>query len=148
MISDDQMLQEADFPDDFIDKHHPNDFIPSTEYIQELYFHRLPLHNRLLLRISFRLKNNIYIPFTFVLDTGATCHMYINSITRRLIKERIYEDDAGNQFINLSSGKRFGIYPSPDLHSDTNIIGVIGLAYFGLILQENSFEFINLPSYI
>lgn len=150
MIIDDEtdFLQGADFPDNFIDKHHPDDFKPSNTIIKEFYFHRLPLHNRLILRISFKLKNNTYIPFTFICDSSSPSHIYINSITRRLIKERIYEDDIGNQIINISSGKRMSIKPSPSNHSDTNIIGLMGLAYFGLVIQEYSFEFLNLPDFI
>ncbi len=145
MIIDNEtiLLQKADFPDHFIDKHHPEDFKPSRRSTMEFYFHKLPLHNRLIVRISFRVRNNIYIPFTFVCDTGVPSHIYINTITRRLIKERIYEDDAGNQLINLSSGKRFTVYPSPSNHHDVNIIGLMRLAYFGLVVQEDHFEFLN-----
>ena len=148
MITDDEtiLLQEADFPDNFIDKHHPDDFKPSKTAITEYYFHRLPLHNRLILRISIKISDNIYIPFTFICDTGAPSSLYINSLTRRLIGRRILEDIGGNQFININ-GRPLTVYPSPANHPDTNIIGLMALAYFGLIVQEFQFEFLNLPEY-
>lgn len=145
MITDDEtvMLQVADFPDFFIDKHHPDDYVISKEPVRDFYFHKMPLHNRLILRMSVRLKNDIYIPFTFICDTGAPSYIYINDITRRLIKERITEDDVGNQFLYIH-GKRLPVFPS----SDTNIIGLMALAYFGLYIQEDSFGFMNLPEYL
>jgi hypothetical protein len=136
------------FPDNFIDKHHPDDFKLSHEFIKEFYFHKLPHHNRLILRISIEVSSNIYIPFIFVCDTGAPSHIYINSITRRLIKNRIIKDDLDNQIITLSTCKKFAIYYSLANNSDVNIIGLLSLAYFGLIVQEDHFEFLNLPDYL
>lgn len=149
MIFDDEdflMLQEADFPDFFIDKHHPDDFIPNVSPMNiEKIFHRLSGHNKLILRISIQI-NNIFIPFTFILDTGAPSYIYINSITRRLIKNRILDDELGNQFIYIS-GKKLSINPSPTNHSDVNIIGLLGLSHFGLILDKDDFDFLRLPNY-
>lgn len=63
MLTDEEtiLLQEADFPKHFIDKHHQDDYISSRIPIKEFYFHKLVDHNRLILRISFRLKGDIYI---------------------------------------------------------------------------------------
>lgn len=149
MIIEDEsdMLQIADFPDFYVDKHHPEDFIPMNRNIKEFFFHRMPGHNRLILRISVRLGVKMFIPFSFICDTGAPSYLYINDITRRLIKDRIVEDELGNHFI-YTHGKRLPVYPSPSNHSDTNIIGLMGLAFFKLFLEIDNFGFNDLPEYL
>lgn len=150
LINDDSiMIQEADFPDYFIDKHHPDDFKPKNININpEFIFHKLSDHNRIILRISIKTGPRTYIPLSFVCDTGAPSYIYVNKITRRLIKDRITDDGAGNEIIIISN-KRMGLKTSPALHEDTNIIGLLGLSFFKLYFEENGvgFNFYNLPEY-
>ncbi len=80
--------------------------------------------------------------FSFVCDTGAPGGIYINSLTRRLIRDRIIDDDLGNQYIEIEE-KKIVVKPSPSNHPDVNIIGLLGLLHFNFI----SFEFDNLPNY-
>lgn len=145
MFSEDDLnsnLQEADFPDYFIDKHHPDDYKIVHEPISELIYHRKLNHNRLILRISFQLSRTMFLPVTFVCDTGAPMFIYLNKITRRLIKDRIIINDGENEFIIIGE-KKFTINCSPDV----NIIGLRALSMFGLVLDFENFGFNRLPNY-
>lgn len=149
ITDENDIFQEADFPDYFVDKHHSDDFRLSENPIEPEYiFHELTDHNRLIVRVSIKVSPRTYIPFTFVCDTGAPSFIYINSITRRLIRDRIKTDDRGGQYITINN-KNMTVKASPALHEDTNIIGLLALRYFGLFFEENGvgFNFSNIPEF-
>jgi len=73
--------------------------------------------------------------------------IYVTQLTRRLISERIERDEVDNEFIRVN-GKIMTIHRSPELHSDTNVIGLRALFIFGLHLVGDYFEFDNLPEFI
>lgn len=153
MIEDDDILLcDADYPDHYVHCHHPEDYkFFSTPIDKELTFHRLPDHNRLILRISFRVDDNMFLPVSFICDTGAPSYMYINSVTRRLIKNLIFNDDLGNQFLLIGGFKKMALKSSPAhrlYHPDTNIIGLLALAYFQMYIDGDMFNFGNLPDYL
>ena len=144
------MLQEADFPDYFIDKHHPDDYKPINKPLSELIYHVMPDHNRLILRICFKITDTMYIPVTFVCDTGAPSHIYVNSLTRRLIKTLILTDATGSQILKIGKDKiPMLLKPSPAHHPDVNIIGLLALLKFGITANEDdTFAFTRLPKYL
>lgn len=141
------ILQDVDFPDYFVNKAHPDDYREMVDQLPvELIYHQRPNHNRLLLRISFKISGSSYIPLTFVCDTGAPMFIYINELTRRLIKSRIELDDAENEIITIN-GKVMTLGSSPSNHLDVNIIGLRALSYFGLVLENDEFGFTRLPNH-
>lgn len=149
MINDETiLLQKSDFPEYFVNKQHPDDFKIIRQPITEFIFHRKTDHNRLILRICFKVSNISYIPFTFILDTGAPSQLYINDITRRLIKDRIEIDSETDiEFIKIA-GKRMLVKQSPDNHPDTNILGLMALFHFGFqFTEDGEFNFFNLPDF-
>ncbi len=142
------MLQDADFPDYFIHKAHPNDYkVIKNALPVELIYHHRPHHNQLLMRISFKINFLSYIPCTFICDTGAPMFIYINETMRKLIINRIELDAAENEVIVIN-GKTMTLGSSPSNHPDVNIIGLRALSYFGLILDSDDFEFNRLPNYL
>ena len=140
------ILQPADFPDYYVDNHHPEDYISTKEPVQELIYHHMPDHNRLIVRMSFKISSKNFIPVTFICDTGAPSFIYINSVTRRLIKSIILKDEIDNEYLKINE-KRMGIKPSPTNHPDVNIIGLRALSQFQLFLNADEFSFNNLPDY-
>lgn len=145
---EDTLLQEADFPDYFIDKHHPDDYKSVRSPYDELIYHKMTDHNRIILRICFKITSNMYIPVTFVCDTGAPGHIYVNILTRRLIKSRINIDEMDNQFLEVGE-KEDKMVLRPSHHSDVNILGLLALTKFGLTFNEDdSFSFTRLPLYL
>lgn len=140
------MLQEVDFPDYYIDKRHPDDYIPVKKCFTEYIYHSISDHNILILRICFKIGHKTYIPCSFICDTGAPTHIYINSTTRKMIKDLIQKDELENEFLIIDN-KRMMLKPSPSNNPDVNIIGLRSLSYFNLILKDDGFVFLNLPKY-
>ena len=141
------MLQDADFPDYYIDKHHPDDYKITEESFYELIYHRRTNHNRLLLRITIMINEYTFLPLTFICDTGAPSFIYISEFTRKCIKNRIKLDDSENEII-IVNGKKMPLSNSPSNHPDVNILGIRALSFFNLCLNYEDFYFKNLPDYI
>jgi len=81
MLNDDEediSLMFKDYPDNYVDKCHPEDYITSDSAIKELFFHVKKGHNRLLLRISIKIDKKTYVPITFICDTGACTSVYFS----------------------------------------------------------------------
>lgn len=148
IISDESMvLTAADFPEYFVDKHHPDDFKPVREPFNELIYHERTGHNRIILRMTVRLAEEYYTPFTFVCDTGAPNSVYLNEVTRKIIKSRINKDHMKTEYINVGS-RKFTVLATPQPHDDCNVLGIRTLFAFGLVMrQDETFEFTNLPEY-
>jgi hypothetical protein len=74
------LLQDADYPPNFIHMAHPEDLKESKEPINPEYIrHHKRDHHRLLFRISFiKLESGKFLPLTFVCDTGAPSHFYLS----------------------------------------------------------------------
>jgi hypothetical protein len=144
-------LYNADFlifPSYYVNKHHLLDYKPSDSPVKEVIWHNKPDHNRLLLRISIKLRNKTYIPITFVCDTGAPSFLYLNAISYVLFEERIMKDnDSGIDYL-LIDGRKFPVKPTSAPHEDCNIIGVRALGRFQLYLNDDGvFDFDNLPDF-
>lgn len=152
MISDEDdtisvMLQNADFPDNYINMEHPEDFIPIDHPVTELIFHKRKFHNRLILRISFKIDENTFVPISFVCDTGAPSFLYLAEKTKHVLMCRISEDDLQNSIINIH-GKQMLVSDPPQNHKNVNIMGLRALEYFELYLKQGLFEFSNLYEYL
>lgn len=133
------MLQEADFPDYFVDMAHPDDAkevetAPGTQYIE----HRGAFgHHRLLARIWFNTKDDKYVSLTFVVDTGAPYHFYLSKKSVKILQKcgRLLEDDAGREYMNIL-GKIAVVHPTPPSHEPGNIIGLKMIKILGLQIGE------------
>ena len=141
------MLHTLDFPENFVNKSHPDDFTPLRKPMIQLIYHRMPYHNRIFMRICVKVREDIFIPFTFICDTSAPMFIYVTQLTRRLISERIERDEVDNEFIRVN-GKMMLVHRSSKLHSDTNIICLKTLFIFGLHLVGDCFQFDNLPEFL
>ena len=138
------MLQDSDFPENFIDKKHPDDLNPILSPIIELLYHRRSNHNRLILRICVKISESTYIPVSFICDTGAPSFIYISEKTRMCIESRIKIDELENDFITLNSGKML----IESSNSNINVLGLRSLSIFGLYLKYEEFNFTKLPDFL
>lgn len=68
----------------------------------------------------------MFVPVTFICDTGAPSSIYVNEITRRLLGNRILTSDMDTQYIVID-GKKYSVNTSPSHHPDSNIIGLVAL---------------------
>ena len=154
IIDDGVMLHESDFPKNFINKAHPTDYLLTDKPIKEFIFHKELRHSRLLLRISFKIDDNLFVPITLICDTGAPSSFYLCEKTRNLIKSRIKtSEELEIEYIKIfdpesGENKKMLIGKNPYNHSDINILGLRSLEIFGLSIYQNYFEFRNLPEYI
>ena len=149
MISEDNFsrdFNELDFPKYYINKSHPEDYSLSKVPVKELIFHKKLRHNRILLRMSFKINENLTI--TLVCDTGAPSSFYLCEKTKSLIAygDIKTSEDLGIEYIKID-GKKMLIDTIPYNHSDINILGLNGIDHFGMTIFNGTFEFLNLPEF-
>ncbi|KAJ3048658.1 hypothetical protein HK097_010324 [Rhizophlyctis rosea] len=117
---------------------HPQDYEISDAPIEaEIFYFSQRGHNRLLARLPFHIPNNKYSSATFVLDTGAPAHLYLNDTVVSLLGNRVETDDAGTNFIRVDThagNRRFVIKDVPTNHLPANIIGLPALLRMGFRL--------------
>lgn len=147
-IDEELLLMNDDFPDYFIEKAHPTDYISLDHPIPiEYIYHKKQYHNRLIVRISWQISGCLYIPMSFVIDTGAPNGFYLSAKAFQCLGKRIHTDDMDNQYIILHNTKKqtkkLMVSPTPYNHSPANIIGLKTLMFLGLELHED--ETVCLP---
>lgn len=149
VIESEIMLHDIDFPRSFVNKMHPDDGkIVSSPICPEIISHEKMFHNRIFLRISFKLSKDRYIPFTFVCDTGAPNFLYLSVQAYDAISHRIRRSDNGIEYISIE-GRNIPINTMPNNHEKCNIIGLMLLFRMGLKLRDdNTFTFKYLPEYL
>lgn len=129
----------------FINIHHSNGLKPVSFPIQELIYHKQPFYNRMFLKILIKILSNVFIPLTFICDTGVSMFIYLTELLKRLISGRIKM--CKTKYILVNYRKMIVSISSP-LYSDTNVLGLRALSRFSLHLTDNYFEFNNFPNYI
>jgi hypothetical protein len=147
------LLQDADFPDNYINMQHPDDYSvlkqPFIEYITNTYAH----HYRLIIRACWKLSEDEYMPMSFVCDTGAPTALYLSEKAYKILSKhrRVLEDDAGNVYANICGTGPAAVEPTPPGHAPANIIGLKLLLRLGLDLDpdksmyNSSFVLKNMP---
>jgi len=153
IIGSEIMLQDTDFPVYFKDQHHPEDFIPMLNPKIDLILHKKPFHNRLFARICFLTEESTYLPFTFILDTGAPEFLYLSEKTKIMLNNRIKKDDGDHEYIKFKSecefhGKKIPVNDTPSHHNNINIMGLKLLLKFELCLNEEGIMFNKLPIFL
>lgn len=140
------VLQEADFPPNFVHMAHPDDGIQSNTPIETDYIEHQGNfgHHRLIVRVSFRLQSGKYVPLSFVVDTGAPFHFYLADEAISILKQgnRLVQDEVGTDYMNVL-GRKVLVHETPTTHKPANIIGLKMLKIVGLQYHANSFSFVE-----
>lgn len=135
----DMLLCEADFPPNYVHMAHPDDFKPLKDPMPVECFQHVGDfgHHRLLLRVSFKMDDGKFVPFTFVVDTGAPWHFYLGDETKNALKngKRLLEDDIGNTYMQVC-GKKCAVHETPQNHKPANILGLKMLQFLGFGLLD------------
>ncbi len=143
-VLEDLPLTSHDFPDNYINFAHPQDYAISKEPIQKemIYHHRDGRHARLLLRVSLQLDRNRFMPMTFVCDTGATRYFLFGTKAIQGLKgEHILKHDPDlDQNYLMVFGRKAPVDPTPEKHSPANILGLRILLRLGLVLINSPTE--------
>jgi predicted aspartyl protease len=139
----DLLLHSEDYPSTFRNmKHEDDEVIADSAIVPDFIRHRRPHHHRLLLRVSFKLTNGRFVPFTFVCDTGAPSSFYLSPSADQILGDggRRLEDDAGNTYMVIM-GHRAATKETPSTHQPGNIIGLTMLEKLGLLVDTTGFSF-------
>ena len=138
------MLQEADFPEYFVDMDHPADGkeVQTAQETQYIEYRGAFGHHRLLARIWFGTKDEKYVSLTFDVETGAPYHFYLSKKAVKILQKcgRLLEDDAGREYMNIL-GKIAVVHPTPSSHEPGNIIGLKLIKILGLHVSSEGFSF-------
>lgn len=135
------ILKPSEFPSYYVDFLHPEDYkITNTPFIEKI-FHKKKYHNRLLIRICFKIDINTYLPVTFVIDTGFPMNLYLCPKTRENIEHLIKTDEFDTEYITVFGTKNLTVDETPHVHHNVNIIGLIALNYLGFVLADGEFGF-------
>ena len=148
------LLHDEDFPANYVHHQHPDDFKPLTEPLPvSVFYHENGKNRRLHMRVSFRVSDTLFLPMSFVLDTGAAMHFYLSRAARTLLKrcDLVVMDESDVERLTihykLKDGTtcRFGapIEVISDNNDPANIIGLSTLMRLGLQLSQNGISFEN-----
>jgi len=120
-------LKDKDFPSNFINFIHPEDYKIFHQPFNEIIYHRKKFHNRLFLRICFKLDNQTFTPITFILDTGSPMYFYLCPKAKEFLNDIIRKDEFDTEYIVLPDSKKFTVDDTPHVHENVNIIDYLFL---------------------
>jgi hypothetical protein len=148
----DFLLQEYDFPSNYVNMAHPEDGkVQPNPITPEFIRHSRRGRFRMLVRISLRLGDNRFVPFTFVCHTGAPMHIYLSEPALVVLKAagRIGTDELGGSlFVTMMDGRKAAIRVTAHSHQPGNILGMLMLERLGLQMTDGSFSFATPVPYL
>lgn len=136
----DLLLQDADFPENYVKMQHPEDYNiigkPFIEYIPHFQGH----HNRLIVRVCWLIGESRYMPISFVCNTGAPMGLYLSDKAASFLRryDRVKEDETGSEYAEVHSVGKAAVESTPPGHAPANIIGLRLLIKLGLDLYPDS----------
>ncbi|KAJ3220943.1 hypothetical protein HK099_003902 [Clydaea vesicula] len=104
IIPEDILLHDEDFPREYIDMAHPNDYKPVNNFENSFIINdRYGKHKRLIARIAWKTHNGNFIPMSFVCDTGAPSSFYLSSKAIEILEEYslLKLDDKGVAYVTI-----------------------------------------------
>ena len=138
------MLCNADFPNEYVNMQHPDDYvIQDTPITPSFVVNQRQGHARLIFRISWKTGSK-FMPMSFIVDTGAVQPIYFGSVGMRMMEAHrlLLLDELGNDVVRLSGGECNVHYTAtPRDYNPANIIGLRFLLRFGLIVEGLTFRF-------
>ena len=152
LYPEDLLLCDYDYPEDYVNMHHKEDYIVSSNINKQFIVHKTSsnTHYRLLARISWHLKEDKYTTMSFICDTGAPKHLYLCKDAIDLLKSYnlILIDDIGDPYLKIKINDETKVSvrfeETPRIHKNANIIGLRVLLKLGLNISENKFSFNSL----
>ena len=138
-----------DFPSNFVDMAHPQDYVPLDSPLPpEFIYHRFGENSRLILRVSWKI-NDKYIPMSFVCDTSAPCSFYMSARSFEVLEEggRTKLNAFGNPCVDIqyegwnNSTLVAEVRYTPNAFQPANLIGLSLLSKLGLHVDIGRFSF-------
>ena len=142
------LLSDDDFPADYVHHQHPDDLKPLPHPLPVIaFYHENGKNRRLHLRVSFKVSDTLFVPLSFVLDTGAPMYFYLSRKARALLKTyglvRTDETDVERLTIHYGENQQFRapIEVIPNIHDPANIMGLSTLMRLGLQIRQDGIKF-------
>ena len=99
------LLTKADFPEHFVNMSHPEDYqILTAPLPVEYIYHSKASNSRLIVRISYRVGTDQYLPMSFIVDTGNPTGFVLSAEAMKLLQYyyRIKTEELGNEYVEVS----------------------------------------------
>jgi hypothetical protein len=143
VVKGELQLADADFPANFKNMAHPDDYIIQNQPIIERIFNCKPHHNRFLLRACWKVGDDQFIPMTFVCDTGAPMHFYLCPKATEILEghKRIQMDELQTTFVVSNKGLKSTVQETPMSHQPGNVLGLLFLRQNGFFLTDDNHGF-------
>jgi hypothetical protein len=103
-VIEELLLHDEDFPENYVDMHHPEDYNEVSEFQPEFICHSYyGRHNRLIARVAWKVSDTVMIPMSFVCDTGAPSHLYLSVKAIKILDKAklLLTDDKGTPYIKM-----------------------------------------------
>ena len=101
------LLGDADFPQNFKNMAHEDDYkLLEAPLDPQFIYHQRTGHSRLILRISFFVGHEKYLPMSFIIDTGNPIGFVFSATAHKLLGtyNRLKVDEAYSPHVNVLEG--------------------------------------------
>ena len=149
------LLRDQDFPGNYVNMAHPDDYIEVAEFEPHFIMHsRGGEHNRLIARVPWQTRTGTMLPMSFVCDTGAPGPMYLSEEARRTVESKglLLTDLQGQEYVRIHVDNdnmfRALIEPTPPAHGGANILGLKAWRKLHLHVTDDEFHFKNSFEYL
>ena len=142
------LFRNADFPDQYVNMQHPDDYKVVSEPFVEYINHSSGYKHRLIVRVCWQKSSTEFMPMSFVLDSGAPGHLYLSSKAQSMLEGmgRIHQDtEAFTAFVDILGAGQFPVQPSPPGYAPASIIGLGVIMKLGLRVRDGGFAFEDAP---
>lgn len=144
MVDGDSSISELfasdlDYPSGFKDQAHPQDYKSQKEPTQIQYFHNSDLdRHRAICRLSWRLGEDKFVTNTFICDSGAPVHLYLNRTVLMTLREagRLLTG-VGRMYVIIDGVGEATVRETPPEHRNANIMGFQLLTVLGFRMSSD-----------
>jgi len=116
----------------------------------DLFYHENGNNRQLHMRVSFKISDSLYIPMSFILDTGAPMYFYLTRESSALLRtyRLVCKDDSDKEHLTIHYKHNDGSDRTFDTPVETiadapNIMGLSVLMLLGLQLSQDDVFFNN-----
>ena len=147
LVTEELLLHDEDFPDDYVHMAHPSDYKKTETFPPRFIYHsHYGRHDRLIARVAWKLESGV-VPMSFVCDTGAPSHMYLSKEAMEVLDKAklLLKDDRDVPYVrvHVNGNNTFPatVEETPSVHKHANILGLKSLKKLHFRLEGEKFSF-------
>ena len=142
-------LSDKDFPREYVDMAHPDDYKAVQEFTPQLFMHTYyGFHERLIARVAWKASDGTVVPMSFICDTGAPGFVYLSPKASRALASKglLMADEAtGRPYVRMHKDENSEFdaptQETPRPHTDANVLGVRALMKLHFKTTDDGFSF-------